>query len=937
MAPIEKCSPFTSQNSAFNMMPRICQCRAIARDCGEFWLPISRRGHFLHDSFFENARANFHLAIQEILAKWKEMDKITEEWMANSQSLDSSFNLYRQLKSKSNQEDRQASTLVSDNKTHKAVMDVQDFMEGDIKVKVLGEKEVVVEGQGSFPSRGFCRKFTFPSTVNMAEVTSVVSSDGVLTIEAPKMEADNNTVSGKVSQDVKESHYFGNSSSNHSILNPRGDKNKEDGIVYYCRDCNKKIGSWHKASEKMSALKGEIKVPVKIITTSGTEKIIPVQQEEQVKESQTKYIPIEQEKQEESKEKSSQEHKDITVKTNVLQVENKNKNCYEVPVTSGFRILPVSFRGPFFGDSFFKSVHNDFQSAVQEVLSRWGARTSMLMEDNLSAYRKLRLQNLKEETQAVRTTEDETNHKFVLDVQDFMNGGEITIKALNDKEIVVEGHIEKEGGSKSIKRFMKRFTVPENIKLESVSSVMSSDGVLTITAPKKSSLVQVKEVSYPVTVKREDAKDVEVKKLQESHLSSLSSPSPPDDKISNKNIIPTDTNGHNVGLQIKVQRECATGHADRSNQEIQTSQNDKEHIIPLEIEEISNHARQSTSYQTEVDRICKDESHGESAHQKSPINQTVTDRVIPVSVDMSSNSTKTQSVSLQKKNFTVPINVEETSIHDKTHSFGKQIKVQKECIADAGSTFKKNAEHRVSHQRLNATGNEKISSCCNKTSNNLVCTSAVPHYLSISKKGLFLEDTCFKGYQKNFQEAVKDVLIKSRRFVNNTDCMTAYRSLRQSDLRVENQALYAQEDNESFKVAVDAKDFLNGDITVRVEGEELVIEGKAEKSEAKSSNSLTFSHRFLLPESFDISTIASAISSDGILTVQCPKRAGGVASADSVRKMTTEARLEHESHDEGAHKWEEKRVKQSTQKGDGFSSRTFCSSYHSSSEKSSNF
>lgn len=67
-----------------------------------------------------------------------------------------------------------------------------------------------------------------------------------------------------------------------------------------------------------------------------------------------------------------------------------------------------------------------------------------------------------------------------------MNGGEITVKAVKDRELVVEGRVEKEeDGSSYTKRFLRHFVLPFDVYLESVSSVMSSDGVLTITAPKK--------------------------------------------------------------------------------------------------------------------------------------------------------------------------------------------------------------------------------------------------------------------------------------------------------------------------------------------------------------------------------------------------------------------------------------------------------------------
>ena len=78
--------------------------------------------------------------------------------------------------------------------------------------------------------------------------------------------------------------------------------------------------------------------------------------------------------------------------------------------------------------------------------------------------------------------------QIVVDVQDFTRGGNITVKAVRERELVVEGHVEQEeGGAKFRKQFHRRFVLPYDIYPESVSSVMSADGVLTITAPKKAS------------------------------------------------------------------------------------------------------------------------------------------------------------------------------------------------------------------------------------------------------------------------------------------------------------------------------------------------------------------------------------------------------------------------------------------------------------------
>ena len=80
--------------------------------------------------------------------------------------------------------------------------------------------------------------------------------------------------------------------------------------------------------------------------------------------------------------------------------------------------------------------------------------------------------------------------QVVVDVQDFMKGGNVTVRSVQDRELVVEGDVERQqGGEHYKKQFHRRFVLPSNIYSESVSSVVSADGVLTITAPKKASSV----------------------------------------------------------------------------------------------------------------------------------------------------------------------------------------------------------------------------------------------------------------------------------------------------------------------------------------------------------------------------------------------------------------------------------------------------------------
>ena len=81
------------------------------------------------------------------------------------------------------------------------MLDVRDFAEGSVSVRALGENELVVEGiiqkkEESSPSenckstkscsRSFQQRFMFPG-LQVEGVTSSVSSDGVMTITAPRI------------------------------------------------------------------------------------------------------------------------------------------------------------------------------------------------------------------------------------------------------------------------------------------------------------------------------------------------------------------------------------------------------------------------------------------------------------------------------------------------------------------------------------------------------------------------------------------------------------------------------------------------------------------------------------------------------------------------------------------------------------------------------
>lgn len=75
--------------------------------------------------------------------------------------------------------------------------------------------------------------------------------------------------------------------------------------------------------------------------------------------------------------------------------------------------------------------------------------------------------------------------KVSLDVQQF-TPSEITVKTVENAVIVEGKHEEKADEHGFVSRhFVRRYVLPKDIEVENVISSLSSDGVLTITAPKK--------------------------------------------------------------------------------------------------------------------------------------------------------------------------------------------------------------------------------------------------------------------------------------------------------------------------------------------------------------------------------------------------------------------------------------------------------------------
>ncbi|KAJ8966311.1 hypothetical protein NQ314_003576 [Rhamnusium bicolor] len=87
------------------------------------------------------------------------------------------------------------SSVNFDKDKFQANLDVQQFKPEEISVKVTGDNTVTIEGkheekqdQHGYISRHFIRKYVLPENCDVKNVQSKLSSDGVLSITAPKID-----------------------------------------------------------------------------------------------------------------------------------------------------------------------------------------------------------------------------------------------------------------------------------------------------------------------------------------------------------------------------------------------------------------------------------------------------------------------------------------------------------------------------------------------------------------------------------------------------------------------------------------------------------------------------------------------------------------------------------------------------------------------------
>ncbi|XP_076061702.1 uncharacterized protein LOC143037421 [Oratosquilla oratoria] len=406
-------------------------------------------------------------------------------------------------------------------------------------------------------------------------------------------------------------------------------------------------------------------------------------------------------------------------------------------------LLPITQSSlSFFHDSFFEQRRKHFQMALKEITDRHGFSSP----DFLTSYRSLRQRDLKEENQAISVTDQHNAREFILDVKDFKDG-DLSVKA-EGHNVEVEGRVEKkEGNSISTHSFRRRFSLPRNVDRASVTSTVSSDGILTISAPKK-----------------------------------------------NQPDAPNEFN------------------------------------IPIE-------------------------------------NRTTTTETIKTQESSSENTSSTQS---QEKEITEKIIKDETKSYHNTSD---------NCNSSTSAT----------EANKETTQEEKQS----RERSSIVVEPVTP--LPVLLRGSFFEDSFFRHAHRDFASAMERVMKRFGTASSSADNVKRYRTLRDVDFSNETQAFTLSEDDSSYKIVLDAQDFKNGDVQVKIVGESLVVEGRVEKAVNSSPSNLTFQRRFALPYHTDASDITAALSSDGVLTILAKKKCNTHKQSEHIIPIQNESNTDQQN------------------------------------------
>ncbi|XP_068201378.1 uncharacterized protein [Palaemon carinicauda] len=402
-----------------------------------FSLPITRRGLFSQDDFFQGFQKDYSNAVEDVLNRW-----------GSRASKADRFASYKRLRARDASDDSKAASISETEDAYVIVIDMSDFASGQITVQTVQCSAVV---EGVYGDRTYKRSFPLPTNTVIDGVKADLSDDNILTVTAPKK--------GRAVA-------IGTAASA-SSTSPGASSIEAQIIPQECQSSLAASVTTTKGRSIPMTIEGESTVASGAAEAVKKEALLSTER----RPSQTRIIPLNVE----GETTSTTSVKEVSEK--IVPTAVHEQEGYRTITSSLYqnRMLPIKRRGRFFQDASFENVWKDFESAIDEVVARRGSRAGMEDErDRFNSYRNLRDIVQQDDNQAATVSKESNEFKIVVDVKDFVDG-HLDVKAIDGVVIV--------SGKKGHYTFERRFTVAGLTQPDKVAAALSADGVLTITAP----------------------------------------------------------------------------------------------------------------------------------------------------------------------------------------------------------------------------------------------------------------------------------------------------------------------------------------------------------------------------------------------------------------------------------------------------------------------
>lgn len=791
-------------------------------------LAIKQQGSFFTESMFEEVRQTFTSAVTEVLKLNGVTD--TKDQMA----------AYRSQREKKVSEANQAIISKECSDYYKIMLDMKEFdLTGDVRVKRLNKDTIMVE---SYRKKVcvFRRCFVLPHNVAIEAASADISSDGILTITAPKKSMMPTLRSVPIERgglffvDEKFTDYRPHmKNAMKDVVHANGITEYEDEVVSY-RELRKKS----KKEDDMAAITHEERKSckisfdmeehkdgeIKVYVLSNNDLLIEVYQKKDGTTSLIKtfsrhfVLPNYIEMEHITSMLSSDgiltvyaPRKGVPLKKKGQKDDKEEDTIPEHPVTKTTvnSYFSITTKGVFSSDEAFTDVQSYLDTALSNVLIRGGVKTQ---GDKRSIYKTHRQQLKIEENQAVLSTEIGSLYKIVLDMHDFMVG-DIKVKLLSGNNILVQAFKEKNAAPNATPYFQRRFVFPYHIDVEAVSCLLSSDGVLTVTAPKKP---EVAEEDGPVT------KTVPVTETDTLFFDNT------DDKF--KDFRPKFKDAVLEMLRakgLKPKDEDIMQHY----KDLYEKTQDEDNLVAINSEE-------ATTYKMAVD--IRDFLNGIHRVHVLSFNDLLVEVV-----------EKKKDGKALRRQFILPNRINMDALTSDLSKDGI-------LVLNAPRT-----DIKVSKMIEKWEGPREASNAPGDRKSNVKMGT----FFTLTKREGFFDDNVFSDVRPHYEAAARNVLKRSD-VMTKDDNVSFYNQFRETNRKnEEKRAVISNETDSAYKIIIDMSEFKDEEIRVKM----LATNNLIVECVTKADQLRCFYRRFIFPHKVCVEEVHSDLSSDGVLTVTVTK------------------------------------------------------------------